>query len=175
MEQLHDDYSSTILGYYFSAVNQAEACNDCDEYNYINCKCLADDYRCTAVLVTLMGCPVRSVPSDATYCIKIWDFRDIESRCTIEHLHQIEPLMFSISATVCSNDMEHMYKDVVKEYIGYLERLKPSSYDFKAPVARTSYIKDFKKRVNELLNTKDREHSEECDHVKQRKKGHSHA
>jgi len=116
--------------------------------------------RYVAVLVKIIGNPVTDKPSDTAYQFIIWDFTDVQSRCTIDQLHVLCPTIeFQLTATVDPRDLEHMYSDVCKQYNDIIMRVERSTFTFKSltHVGPDSYLKDMKERVQTLLNTDDRD------------------
>lgn len=183
MEQFHTDFSTSMLGNRcFIDPLDSEICTTC-RYRYgcysvyDVCECPPDPLtRCVACLVTIQGSPVATKPSESTYIITIWDFTAVKSKCTMSDIADHDYVVqFALTATISSEDMEHMYSDIVKKYGKQLCRIVESSYGFKAPVSRGSYLKDFISRIQMLLSSEDRQSSTMCAHVKRRTKGYSHA
>lgn len=175
------DFGKTPIGWVEHKSEPIDPCDACKYYDDycgpVDCTCPKDPIiRYVAATVQIHGARVLTKPCETTYSIKIWDLEALKSRCCADLLLETAPVAdFTLTATVEACDMEHMYVDQLKQYDAYIENLKETTGTFRAPVARASYLMDFKQRVATLLATTDRA-APVCDnpHVGRRKKGHSH-
>ncbi len=200
MDQLSiGDGIHTTLGYtetYFSPIPYIEMCLVCQNTGYswsdetkallgyespeeTECTCdLSGKTHYIAVIIKARGKPIPKKPSETTYVVTIWD-------TTVPRRDECGPDMlfytpanyeFVIDVAVNPEDLDFSNKSLVKKYKNYLTRITESNGTFSGKVSRSSYIKDFKERIDSIINANERPEKvlDENAHVKKRRKGHSH-
>jgi hypothetical protein len=165
MYRFYTDYSYTILGMSAEYVNHI----------YSRPK-LAWGY--VGVTVQIMGSPVKFEPNDATYKIRIWhnkpSYLHENYKITPEDFEDEHLISeFSISPTEDPVDLERRYGDILRKYD--VTTIEPVEQLFNAPYRRQAYIDRFEVIINNIVNTDAKERAPmENNHIRQRKKGHSH-
>ena len=147
------DHGYTVLG---SAehikIKPSQLCDVCSHhepwwYTWNDlCTCPKDPI-CTyqATFVQICGKPVTANPCDACYRIRTWESEIPQSECTPNYFIEQDSIMdITLVATMDPIDMDHSYNDMLKKH--YTGAIKGSTYSFKAPKGRNSYILDLRSR-----------------------------
>lgn len=141
--------------------------------------CTAQRQAVTAVLVEAVGNPVRVLPADAVYRVRVWHGE--------APLAEAEPALFcdaapaldtTLEPTVAAIDMDHSHKQPLTEHAGAIRKVAEAGLysRFDGVKARRAYLGAFHERFEAYLASDDRVVNPAPNpHVARRRKGHSHA
>ena len=141
------------------------------------CTCVEEgETNYVATLLRARGNPIMTKPENTVYVITIWRItRPTRAECNSDILFE-EPYKFEIVLDFAEDprDLSHDNKSIINLYYEYLSNLTESKISFKGSLPRSSYIKDFIKRITDIINIEERtvDASEDNAHVKRRQKGH---
>ena len=187
------DLSYTTLGtgvYYELAYEKCYGCEvrsgkfqihcHCDDVSDDECWCEEGKPRNYSVtLVQCVGFPVPTIPADTTFRIRGWHRPKLfEVDADPSYFAEKDPdIDLVLEPTVDAADMDHAYVHTLRPFVKALMAVEPATMcDFKGAKTKQSYINAFKDRLTRYMLSQDREpQASSPPHVKQRRKGHSHA